>query len=107
MNNSIVKDYVDKIYKYVDAYDKSNRKDILRLLYQTLTNLRKECNHSDWISVLEDYPPYDKRVLVTNKNKPEVGVWMSRRLKDSPDTDIHGFDTFLQVTHWTHLPDDE
>lgn len=69
------------------------------LLHDALIELDK----SDWVSVEDKLPPYDKEVEVCNEYVPNE-IWYSRRVNDRyTKTDSYRFIKFPNrhpVTHW-------
>lgn len=82
------------------------------LLSLTLANIASkialigvEVNKSDWVSVEDELPPYDKVVWVTSKMSPD-NVFKNRRVesttvpKDGNDFIILWEGRMARITHW-------
>ena len=76
--------------------------------YSVISNLEealKELNKSDWVSVEDELPPYDKVVWVTSKMSPD-NVFKNRRVesttvpKDGNDFIILWEGRMARITHW-------
>ena len=76
--------------------------------YSVISNLEealKELNKSDWVSVEDELPPYDKVVWVTSKMSPD-NVFKNRRVECATVTkDSNGFiilwkGRMASITHW-------
>lgn len=76
--------------------------------YSVISNLEealKELNKSDWVSVEDELPPYDKVVLVTSKMSPD-NVFKNKRVecatvpKDSNGFIILWKGRMASITHW-------
>ena len=76
--------------------------------YSVISNLEealKELNKSDWVSVEDELPPYDKIVWVTSKMSPD-NVFKNKRVecatvpKDSNGFIILWKGRMASITHW-------
>nr|DAU24862.1 MAG TPA: Protein of unknown function (DUF551) [Caudoviricetes sp.] len=76
--------------------------------HSVISNLEealKELNKSDWVSVEDELPPYDKVVWVTSKMSPD-NVFKNRRVesttvpKDGNDFIILWEGRMARITHW-------
>lgn len=76
--------------------------------HSVISNLEealKELNKSDWVSVEDELPPYDKVVWVTSKMSPD-NVFKNRRVesttvpKDGNDFIILWEGRMVRITHW-------
>lgn len=76
--------------------------------YSVISNLEealKELNKSDWVSVEDELPPYDKVVWVTSKMSPN-NVFKNRRVEcTTVPKDSNGFiilwkGRMASITHW-------
>lgn len=76
--------------------------------YSVISNLEealKELNKSDWVSVGDELPPYDKVVWVTSKMSPD-NVFKNKRVecatvpKDSNGFIILWKGRMASITHW-------
>lgn len=76
--------------------------------YSVISNLEealKELNKSDWVSVEDELPPYDKVVWVTSKMSPD-NVFKNKRVecatvpKDSNGFIILWKGRMARITHW-------
>lgn len=76
--------------------------------YSVISNLEealKELNKSDWVSVEDELPPYDKVVWVTSKMSPD-NVLKNKRVecatvpKDSNGFIILWKGRMASITHW-------
>ena len=76
--------------------------------HSVISNLEealKELNKSDWVSVEDELPPYDKVVWVTSKMSPD-NVFKNRRVesttvpKDDNDFIILWEGRMARITHW-------
>lgn len=76
--------------------------------YSVISNLEealKELNKSDWVSVEDELPPYDKVVWVTSKMSPD-NVFKNKRVecttvpKDDNDFIILWEGRMARITHW-------
>lgn len=76
--------------------------------YSVISNLEealKELNKSDWVSVEDELPPYDKVVWVTSKMSPD-NVFKNKRVecatvpKDSNGFIILWEGRMARITHW-------
>lgn len=76
--------------------------------YSVISNLEealKELNKSDWVSVEDELPPYDKVVWVTSKMSPD-NVFKNKRVECATVTkDSNGFiilwkGRMASITHW-------
>lgn len=76
--------------------------------HSVISNLEealKELNKSDWVSVEDELPPYDKVVWVTSKMSPD-NVFKNRRVesttvpKDGNDFIILWKGRMASITHW-------
>lgn len=79
--------------------------------YSVISNLEealKELNKSDWVSVEDELPPYDKVVWVTSKMSPD-NVFKNKRVecatvpKDSNGFIILWKGRMASITHWKHI----
>jgi len=57
---------------------------------------------SEWINVIEEYPSFDKRVLIHRDGFYVQIAWLSRSSMEFHD-DEAGY--ILEVTHWMPLPE--
>ena len=76
--------------------------------YSVISNLEealKELNKSDWVSVEDELPPYDKVVWVTSKMSPD-NVFKNKRVECATvPNDSNGFiilwkGRMASITHW-------
>lgn len=76
--------------------------------YSVISNLEealKELNKSDWVSVEDELPPYDKVVWVTSKMSPD-NVFKNKRVECATvPKDNNGFiilwkGRMASITHW-------
>ena len=76
--------------------------------YSVISNLEealKELNKSDWVSVEDELPPYDKVVWVTSKMSPD-NVFKNKRVEcTTVPKDSNGFiilwkGRMASITHW-------
>lgn len=76
--------------------------------YSVISNLEealKELNKSDWVSVEDELPPYDKVVWVTSKMSPD-NVFKNKRVEcTTVPKDSNGFiilwkGRMARITHW-------
>ena len=96
----VIHNNVDSLEFGSDKHNASLRK-ANGLLHDALIELEK----SDWVSVEDELPPYDKVVWVTSKMSPD-NVFKNRRVesttvpKDGNDFIILWEGRMARITHW-------
>lgn len=89
------------LYQSKSSHVSSYKEKTKNCFEEALNELQK----SDWISIEEDLPPYDKVVWVTSKMSPD-NVFKNRRVecttvpKDSNDFIILWKGRMARITHW-------
>lgn len=89
------------LYQSKSSHVSSYKEKAKNCFEEALNELQK----SDWISIEEDLPPYDKVVWVTSKMSPD-NVFKNRRVecttvpKDSNDFIILWKGRMARITHW-------
>ena len=103
MNKKKVIELIKKgmLYQSKSSHVSSYKEKAKNCFEEALNELQK----SDWISVEEDLPPYDKVVWVTSKMSPD-NVFKNRRVesttvpKDGNDFIILWEGRMARITHW-------
>lgn len=103
MDKKKVKELIKKgmLYQSKSSHVSSYKEKAKNCFEEALNELQK----SDWISIEEDLPPYDKVVWVTSKMSPD-NVFKNRRVecttvpKDSNDFIILWKGRMARITHW-------
>lgn len=103
MDKKKVKELIKKgmLYQSKSSHVSSYKEKAKNCFEEALNELQK----SDWISIEEDLPPYDKVVWVTSKMSPD-NVFKNRRVecttvpKDSNDFIILWKGRMVRITHW-------
>ena len=106
------------------AQDYSMNNPPRRMYDAFLAGARWADSHSQWVSVLDELPPYNEQVLVWSNNDPLCEMWWSERYIEGYSsftsidgteeyrlpTDKNGFASMsddnnapLQVTHWLKI----
>lgn len=99
MNKKKVKEYIKKAIDCIIT-----EKDPVNAI-DALIEADRELSKSDWISVEDELPEYDKEVFVTSKMSPDT-IFKDRRvectafLKDSNDFIILWEGRMARITHW-------
>lgn len=106
MDKKKVKELIEKTIRFTkvtdDDYILGNVKSHI---INTLQVALKEISKSDWVSVEDKLPPYDKVVWVTSKMSPD-NVFKNRRVenttvpKDGNDFIILWEGRMARITHW-------
>lgn len=109
MDKKKVKELIEQIQKYCDQAYSPNWRPKSFEEFIKLGNLCretfKELSKSDWVSVEDELPPYDKVVWVTSKMTPD-NVFKNRRVesttvpKDGNDFIILWEGRMFPITHW-------
>lgn len=109
MDKKKVKKLIEQIQKYCDQAYSPNWQPKSFKEFIKLGNLCreaiKELQKSDWVSVEDELPPYDKVVWVTSKMSPD-NVFKNRRVesttvpKDGNDFIILWEGRMARITHW-------
>ena len=103
MDKKKVKELIKKgmLYQSKSSHVSSYKEKAKNCFEEALNELQK----SDWISIEEDLPPYDKVVWVTSKMSPD-NVFKNRRVecttvpKDGNDFIILWEGRMVRITHW-------
>ena len=85
--------YLNRRY-YIASYEQS--------AMECFKEAIQELSKSDWISVEDRLPEFNKEVLVTSKENPN-GIWLSYRPSEKrPIMDKNGFScpSYFNITHW-------
>ena len=107
-NKKKVKELIQEVIRNnVDSLEFGNDKHNapLRKANSLLHDALIELGKSDWVSVKEDLPPYDKVVWVTSKMSPDT-IFKNRRVectivpKDGNDFIITWEVRMFPITHW-------
>lgn len=99
MNKKKVKEYIKKAIDCIIT-----EKDPVNAI-DALIEADRELSKSDWISVEDELPEYDKEVFVTSKMSPDT-IFKDRRVectafpKDSNDFIILWEGRMARITHW-------
>lgn len=106
MDKKKVEELIEKTIRFTkvtdDDYIQGNVKSHI---INTLQVALKEISKSDWVSVEDELPPYDKVVWVTSKMSPD-NVLKYRRVesttvpKDDNDFIILWEGRMARITHW-------
>lgn len=106
MDKKKVEELIEKTIRFTkvtdDDYIQGNVKSHI---INTLQVALKEISKSDWVSVEDELPPYDKVVWVTSKMSPD-NVFKNRRVesttvpKDGNDFIILWEGRMNRITHW-------
>ena len=106
MDKKKVEKLIEKTIRFTkvtdDDYIQGNVKNYI---INTLQVALKEISKSDWVSVEDELPPYDKVVWVTSKMSPD-NVFKNRRVesttvpKDGNDFIILWEGRMARITHW-------
>lgn len=106
MDKKKVEELIEKTIRFTkvtdDDYIQGNVKSHI---INTLQVALKEISKSDWVSVEDELPPYDKVVWVTSKMSPD-NVFKNRRVesttvpKDDNDFIILWEGRMARITHW-------
>lgn len=106
MEKKKVEELIEKTIRFTkvtdDDYIQGNVKSHI---INTLQVALKEISKSDWVSVEDELPPYDKVVWVTSKMSPD-NVFKNRRVesttvpKDGNDFIILWEGRMARITHW-------
>ena len=106
MDKKKVEELIEKTIRFTkvtdDDYIQGNVKSHI---INTLSVALKEISKSDWVSVEDELPPYDKVVWVTSKMSPD-NVFKNRRVesttvpKDGNDFIILWEGRMARITHW-------
>lgn len=106
MDKKKVEELIEKTIRFTkvtdDDYIQGNVKSHI---INTLQVALKEISKSDWVSVEDELPPYDKVVWVTSKMSPD-NVFKNRRVecttvpKDDNDFIILWKGRMARITHW-------
>ena len=106
MDKKKVEKLIEKAIRFTkvtdDDYIQGNVKSHI---INTLQVALKEISKSDWVSVEDELPPYDKVVWVTSKMSPD-NVFKNRRVestavpKDGNDFIILWEGRMVRITHW-------
>ena len=106
MDKKKVEKLIEKTIRFTkvtdDDYIQGNVKSYI---INTLQVVLKEISKSDWVSVEDELPPYDKVVWVTSKMSPD-NVFKNRRVesttvpKDGNDFIILWEGRMARITHW-------
>lgn len=106
MDKKKVEELIEKTIRFTkvtdDDYIQGNVKSHI---INTLQVALKEISKSDWVSVEDELPPYDKVVWVTSKMSPD-NVFKNRRVesttvpKDGNDFIILWEGRMTRITHW-------
>lgn len=103
MDKKKVKELIEKTIRFTKATDDDYihgkvKSHIINTLHVALEELSK----SDWVSVEDGLPEFNKEVLVTSKENPN-GIWLSYRPSEKcPVMDKNGFScpSYFNITHW-------
>lgn len=103
MDKKKVKELIKKgmLYQSKSSHVSSYKEKAKNCFEEALNELQK----SDWISIEEDLPPYDKVVWVTSKMAPD-NVFKNRRVEcTTVPKDSNGFiilwkGRMASITHW-------
>lgn len=106
MDKKKIEELIEKTIRFTkvtdDDYIQGNVKSHI---INTLQVALKEISKSDWVSVEDELPPYDKVVWVTSKMSPD-NVFKNRRVesttvpKDDNDFIILWEGRMARITHW-------
>lgn len=106
MDKKKVEELIEKTIRFTkvtdDDYIQGNVKSHI---INTLQVALKEISKSDWVSVEDELPPYDKVVWVASKMSPD-NVFKNRRVesttvpKDDNDFIILWEGRMARITHW-------
>lgn len=106
MDKKKIEELIEKTIRFTkvtdDDYIQGNVKSHI---INTLQVALKEISKSDWVSVEDELPPYDKVVWVTSKMSPD-NVFKNRREesttvpKDDNDFIILWEGRMARITHW-------
>lgn len=106
MDKKKVEELIEKTIRFTkvtdDDYIQGNVKSHI---INTLQVALEELSKSDWVSVEDELPPYDKVVWVTSKMSPD-NVFKNRRVKsttvpkDGNDFIILWEGRMVRITHW-------
>lgn len=109
MDKKKVKELIEQIQKYCDQDYSPNWQPKSFEEFVKLGNICreaiKELSKSDWVSVEDELPEYDKEVFVTSKMAPD-NVFKNRRVecttvpKDGNDFIILWEGRMARITHW-------
>ena len=108
MDKKKVKELIQEVISNnVDSLEFGNDKHNapLRKANSLLHDALIELGKSDWVSVKEDLPPYDKVVWVTSKMSPDT-IFKNRRVEcTTVPKDSNGFiilwkGRMARITHW-------
>lgn len=106
MDKKKVKELIEKTIRFTKATDDDYiQGNVKSHIINTLQVALKEISKSDWVSVEDELPPYDKVVWVTSKMSPD-NVFKNRRVECATVTkDSNGFiilwkGRMASITHW-------
>lgn len=109
MDKKKVKELIEQIQKYCDQAYSPNWQPKSFEEFVKLGNICreaiKELSKSDWVSVEDELPEYDKEVFVTSKMSPDT-IFKDRRVesttvpKDGNDFIILWEGRMARITHW-------
>ena len=111
MNKEIIKDKIKSAIFQLDMLiaDEHNPGSTIKNTIEVLEDILKELSKSDWISVKDKLPPYDKSVLVCNENDL-TDIWFCHRSCDpQTKTDDDGWCNYfpITITHWQDVEMDD
>ena len=74
-------------------------------IIKILENALEELSKSDWISVKDKLPPYEKSVLVCNENDRDDTWFCHRSCNPLVITNVDGWCNYFEVpiTHWLEV----
>lgn len=106
MDKKKVEELIEKTIRFTKVTDDNYiQGNVKSHIINTLQVALKEISKSDWVSVEDELPPYDKVVWVTSKMSPD-NVFKNRRVesttvpKDDNDFIILWEGRMARITHW-------
>ena len=105
MNKKKVKELIEQAKHLAILRKYENRQTYLNNCICCLKEALEELSKSDWVSVEDELPPYDKVVWVTSKMSPD-NVFKNKRVecatvpKDSNGFIILWKGRMASITHW-------
>lgn len=101
------KELIDSIVLHLTMYERNGDKEMLKLAYQNLDELREEIDAPGWISVFKQKPNDYEVVEVCNIRVPSS----VRRVRYTSLFDTNnGFVRLVanhEITHWRRIKDNE
>lgn len=106
MDKKKVKELIEKTIRFTKVIDDDYiQGNVKSHIINTLQVALEELSKSDWVSVEDELPPYDKVVWVTSKMSPD-NVFKNKRVecatvpKDSNGFIILWKGRMASITHW-------